>query len=220
MTWLTIESGALAERDAVLSLKPEFYDGLRNLLRIGWRATDAHLLDLCRLRLAQMMSTRAELAGADPDLLRELEDWRSSSAFDARERAALDYAEQYHIHHSGLTDEQKAELGRHLTERQIYTFVYALWANDSYMRVLSLLDVEPDPPSQPFRPDRHPAPGSDELPSPAEGLDDPDSLLDPEFAEQYWALSRTIVRKSAVVVDEVTSEVVRLRNANHQACRF
>ncbi len=220
MTWLPVDSGPAAERDAVLSLKPEFYAGLRNLLEIGWRATDARLLDLCRLRVAQMMSTRAELAGSDEDVLAELDDWRSSAAFGARERAALDYAEQYHIHHSGLTDEQKTEFGRHLSEREIFTFVYALWANDSYMRVLSLLDVEPDPPSESPRPDRHPPTGTTEPaerpPAPA----DADSPLDPEFAAQYWALSRTIVRRASVEIDDVTSEVVRLRNANHQACRY
>ena len=69
MTWLPVETALLSERDRVLGLKPDVYDVLREMLILTWRITHARLLDLCRLRLAQMVGARAETAGADEQLL-------------------------------------------------------------------------------------------------------------------------------------------------------
>jgi alkylhydroperoxidase family enzyme len=217
MTWLPVKTALLPERDAVLGLKPEVYESLRRTLMLTWQITDSRLLDLCRLRVAQMVGARAEIAGAGEQLLMDLEDWPSSSAFSRRERAALSFAEQYHLDHKRITGEQREELARHLSRREVVNFVWALHMNDAYARVLSLLDIEPDPPSGQVRPEREPPSGT--APSSSRPrLDGAFADVDPEFFEAYGALGRVVVRQA--LVDEVTSEAVRLHNASHQGCLY
>jgi len=220
-----VEAGARAERDAVLGLQPEAYELLQAALARAWQATDPRLLDLCRLRFAQLVEARAELAGADAQLLMDLERWESGAAFSERERAALAFAEQFHLDHNGITADQEAALAAHLSRREYFTFVRALHLNDAYVRVLSLLDVEPDPPAAPPRIERL-APST-----PAQRVSDPEpvdpsltgrallqALVDPALQAAVLAYGRAAMRQS--LVDDVTSEAVRLRNASHHACLF
>ena len=65
MTWLPVDRRGLAERDAVLGLRAEIDEAVCDTLSLCWRIADPRLLDLCRLRLAQLAGARAELAGAD-----------------------------------------------------------------------------------------------------------------------------------------------------------
>jgi alkylhydroperoxidase family enzyme len=227
MTWVPVETGGLAERDAVLGLKPEQYSRVRDTLAVLWGTTDPDLLDLVRLRLAQLTRTRAELAGADGELLADLEDWDTSPRFGERERAALAYAEQYHYDHRSLADEQKAELARHLSRSEVVNFVWALHMNDSYIRILSLLDVAPDPPGFPPRPERTPMPGTPaRQPSSPRSEPGPDDLvyedqlelMEPAFRELYLQLNAVIVREN--LIDPVSSEAIRLHNAGHQGCLY
>jgi alkylhydroperoxidase family enzyme len=224
MTWLPVETALLPERDAVLGLKPDVYEALRNTLTLAWRIADSRLLDLCRLRLAQLVGARAETDSADQILLVQLEGWRSSStsSFSERERAALSYAEQYHVDHRRITDEQKDELARHLSQREVVNFVWALHMNDAYARLLSLLDIEPDPPSSRLRAERVPPrerqPLGTTSGSSAPRFEGKFADIDPEFFESYRTLGRVVVRQA--LVDEVTSEAVRLHNASHQGCLY
>src|SRR5207249_8362299 len=126
MTWLPIDAASQPERDALLGLKPEVYGRLREILTLAWQITDTRLLDLCRLRLAQLIGARAEIAGVDEGLLVDLDRWRSSPAFSDRERAALAYTEQYHRDHKQITAEQHEDLARHLSPRDLVNFVWAL----------------------------------------------------------------------------------------------
>ncbi len=225
MTWVPVDT-ALPERDAVLGLKPGPYRLVRDTLTVVWRTTDTSLLDLVRLRLAQLMGTRAELAGVDAELLADLEPWDSSPRFTERERAALAYAEQYHYDHRGLTEELKAELARHLSRSEVVNFVWALHLNDSYLRILTLLDIAPDPPGTPPRPERtaperasSPSLAPPERPA-ADDLvyADQGELMEPEFREFYLQLNPVIVRES--LIDPESSEAIRLHNANYQGCLF
>jgi alkylhydroperoxidase family enzyme len=220
MTWLPIEVGELPERDAVLGLVPEPYAAFRDVLTVAWRIADPQVLELCRLRLAQLAGARAELADVDEELLTELEGWESSSVFGENERAALAFAEQYHYDHQRLSDDQRAELARHLTPRETVNFVWALHMNLAYIRVLSLLDIAPDPPGTPIRRERVALDGGAWQAGSSGVEDDRETdvraLMDPEFAVAYRRLSPVIVKQP--LVDEVTSEAVRLHNASYQGC--
>ena len=224
MTWLPVTVGDGCERDAVLGLKQEPYDVMRDVLTAAWVITDPQVLELCRLRLAQLAGARAELAGVDQDTLAELEAWYSSPGLTGHERAALAFAEQYHLDHQLLGNGARAELEQHLSRRELVNFVWALHMNDAYIRVLSLLDIAPDPASAPAAArtcSRRRAPGlrgaqvrrrEDEDEAPVR------SLMDPEFEAAYRRLNPVVVRQS--LVDEVTSEAVRLRNARFQGCLY
>jgi hypothetical protein len=202
MTWLPVDRGDLAERDAVLGLVREPYDVVREALELAWTMTDARLLDLCRLRLAQLLGTRAELANSDEETLAEFERWEESDAFGEADRAALAYAEQYHYDHNWLSDAQRLELARYLQPGATAGFVWALHMNDAYARVLTLLDIAPDPPGTPARPERTVGPGGSAT----------------KLPEINGRLNQAIVRQK--LVDDVTSEAVRLHNADHQGCRY
>jgi hypothetical protein len=85
-----------------------------------------------------------------------------------------------------------------------------------------MLDVAPDPPSTPVRPDRVPprdartrSTTTEPEPSRRGGAF---GDLDPEFRELYGVLGRAVVKQK--LVDDVTSEAVRLHNANHQGCQY
>ena len=223
MTWVPVAADSLPERDAVFGLKPDQYKSLRQTLEASWKIVDPQLLNCCRLRIAQMMGARAELAGADPRLLAELEDWPSSRVFSERDRAALSYAEQYYLDHTLLTDGQKHELSRHFTRRGTINFVWALWANETYARILTLFDIAPDPPSAPLRPERNPsiAPAARrdaELNTESDPAADMWALRDKEFSDEHFALGRGAVAQK--LIDDLTSEMVRLHNASHQRCQY
>jgi hypothetical protein len=208
MTWLPIPAVKRPERDVVFGLKDEVYAAFRKTLSTGWRMTDQHLLALCRLRLAQLTGARAELAEADEALLAQLERWESSADFTESERVALSFAEQYHYDHTLLGDRRSA-LGEHLS---VVNFTWALQMNDAYVRALSLLDVEPDPPGSRPRPEGVPRLPRPTPPTPI------DAPLDSDFSAAQSTLNRTTVRQS--LVDDLTSEAIRLHNAAHQQCRY
>jgi hypothetical protein len=195
---------------------------MRRVLDSAWRITDPRVLDLCRLRLAQLSEARAELDRDDATVLEELEHWESRSGFTEHERAALAFAEQYYYDHRLLDGGAGPELERHLSKRELVNFVWALHMNDAYIRVLSLLDIGPDPEAAPARAERT-APETPAAGSAPRAPDEPAdtgvrALMDPEFATAYRQLNPIVVRQS--LVDDVTSEAIRLRNASHQGCLY
>jgi hypothetical protein len=217
MTWIPLEPGEQPERDAVLGLLREPYEVVRETLAVTWQIAEPCLLDLCRLRLAQLMDAQAELAGADEELLADLERWESSATFTERERTVLAFAEQYHYDHNMLSDEQKAGLARELAAPgEVVNFVWALHMHDAYIRVLRLLDIAPDPPSSVPRPERGEAGDLGRRPNLREL--DPDSQMAAGFKAVYSRLGPVAVRQT--LVDDVTSEAIRLRNASHQRCLY
>lgn len=220
MTWLPIRAESGSERDAVFGLMPDVDAQLSEMLSVAEQISDPWLLECCHLRQAQLMGARAALAGVDPSWLSELENWRTSVAFSDRERGALSYAEQYHLNHHVISDEQKDRLSRYLAPREFVNFVWALHAYEAYARVLALLDIAPDP--NPAAKPRHPRSEADEdeIISRANATEEGNmwSLLDPAFGKIYRALAQTIVRQK--LIDEVTSEAIRLHNANHQGCQY
>jgi hypothetical protein len=194
----------------VLGLKPDVHEAFREVLEVSWQMTDPGLLDLCRLRLAQLNGARAELAGIDAGRLSELERRHESSALGERERAALGFAEQYHVDHRSI-DEARDSLARHLSERELVNFVWALHMHDAHTRLLSLLDIEPDLRAGEARRPRR-------LPARVQAAEEDGDVRDPAFLAAYRRLARTTVRQS--LVDDLTSEAVRLHNAQFQGCRY
>jgi hypothetical protein len=199
---------------------PDVDELLRDMLSVAKQISDPWLLECCYLRQAQLMGARATLAGMDPALQSQLEDWRASAVFSSRERAALSYAEQYHLDHHVISDEQKDQLSRYLAPREFVNFVWALHAHEAYARVLALLDIAPDP--EPTAKPRHrrPEADGDEITSGTDSTAEGQmwNLLDPAFGKVYRALAQAIVRRK--LIDEVTSEAIRLHNASHQGCQY
>ena len=100
-------------------------------------AADPGLLELCRLRAAAMLGAADALAwrspvaldaGLDEAKVAALDDWAAASCFDARERAYLDFTEQFVTSVSHVSDAQIAALCAHDSERDVATFISALYA--------------------------------------------------------------------------------------------
>jgi alkylhydroperoxidase family enzyme len=103
--------------DAVVSLRPEYGAALRAVEAALWAqgALDPVTLELCRLRIAQLLGCPDALAertpaaaGLDEAMVAALPQWSTDDRFDTRLRACLGYAEQLLIDAQGVTDEQAA----------------------------------------------------------------------------------------------------------------
>jgi len=106
------------------------------------------LLEMCRVRIAQLHDCDAELLVSDP--LAELEPpkreaiplWEHSESFSPAERAALAIAEKFPWAHHSISDEEHAELANHFDERQIVALTVALALFDANCRLRLVFDLE------------------------------------------------------------------------------
>jgi alkylhydroperoxidase family enzyme len=107
--------------DRVLAHRPQVAERFAELDRAVRTRTpvDPVTLELCRLRIATVLSCPAEsglrdpaavAAGLDDDLVADLPHYATSSRFPPAQRIAVEVAEQYVIDPHGLTDAQFAEL--------------------------------------------------------------------------------------------------------------
>jgi alkylhydroperoxidase family enzyme len=138
--------------DELLSLSPAA-NALRAYEVAVWRdpATDPLLLELCRLRLGQMLGldprTRplaapAVAAGLDDARIAELPRWPTSSRFGARERAALAFAEQWFLDPGGMTDDDCAALRTAIGEPGCAAFTMGLALSEAMLRLELALGVD------------------------------------------------------------------------------
>ncbi|MGE3619193.1 MAG: carboxymuconolactone decarboxylase family protein [Acidimicrobiia bacterium] len=110
--------------DEVLAGQPEVAARLATAHEAAWATVDPVLLELCRLRIAQLLGDEGEAAartpaavaaGLDEATVAELRSWPSSPRFGPRERACLALCEQSVVDVAGidrgLTDAVAAELG-------------------------------------------------------------------------------------------------------------
>jgi alkylhydroperoxidase family enzyme len=118
-------------------LEPVVYEHLTSLEAAIWTVGgfDPVLLELVRLRIAQLVQAPAELArrtpaavaaGLDEAKVAELPSWPTSPRFDQRDRAVLAWTEQWVIDAGGMTDDDAARLTAALTESECATLSTAL----------------------------------------------------------------------------------------------
>lgn len=130
--------------DELLALTPAAAT-LRAYEDAVWRdaAQDPALLELCRLRLAQLLgldparralhpaATAAGLGAAD---VAELARWPTSGRFDDRRRAALAFAEQWFLDPAGMTDDDCARLRAALGDAGCAAFTMGLALAEALLR--------------------------------------------------------------------------------------
>jgi alkylhydroperoxidase family enzyme len=118
-------------------LEPVVFEQLVALEAAIWDVGgfDPVLLELVRLRIAQLVQAPAELArrtpeavaaGLDEGTVAELTQWPTSPRFDERDRAVLAWTEQWVIDASQMTDADAARLTGALTESECATLSTAL----------------------------------------------------------------------------------------------
>ena len=155
MTWLpeTADAGDPLER--VFGLRPNLFDAWRDFASIFWnrRLLDPVLLELVRLRVAQMHEARfplasrrpeARAAGLDEAKIAELDHWWRSPAFTETERRCLRFAEHFVLDAKAMTDEQALPVVAALGEAGTVALVEALAIFDGFGRFCRMLGIEPE----------------------------------------------------------------------------
>ena len=209
MSWLAAAAPSPAVSRAVLGLLPEAACRLGELVETAWTVTDPRLL-------APAAAAVAETFGAPA----------APSPADERERAAVAYAEQFAFDPSAVHGRLDAELRAQLGPTGLADFVAALNVVEGYLRACALLELELElelsPPA--IRPPRPPAPSREvEFGKPPLGdgnalRDYRNRLIDPRLVAARSAYARAVLGLHGV--EEVTTEVVRLRNAQFQQCEY
>ncbi len=124
------------------------------LSRIWAGALDPVTVELCRLRIAQILgdtvggahrSDTAVAAGLDEDLVSALSHWPTHPAFDSRHRAALRFTEGYVIDAHSLGDDDRSLVLAHLSEPEAVALTLALATFDALSRTRLALE----PPATP-----------------------------------------------------------------------
>ncbi len=155
MSWLPEHGPGRDDFARTFALRPDLFEAWREFAGIFWekRLVDPVLLELCRLRVAQLhgaaypLSTRmreATEAGLDEAKIARLADWWKQPGFSALERAGLRFAEQFVLDAKAMGDEEALPVVAALGDAGTVAFVEALALFDGFGRFCRLLDVQPD----------------------------------------------------------------------------
>ena len=192
---------------ALSRLRPEACALLVALNERVWQVGDPVLLELVRLRVAQLIGNPAALqmrcsyaAAASESKILALPDYPSSPLFSPAERDTLAFAEQFLIDVGGTTEDARAELIQHFGADGVRGVVSAIFVVEFTQRLQMIAARLLD--------DDAPAPPAIGLP--AFGDTTPAGLL--------TAYQEVVVRGSEL--DAMTTELVRLRCARTHRCRI
>jgi alkylhydroperoxidase family enzyme len=157
MSWIdaSLAEGADgADFDRVLGLRPELHEDFTRFHDLLWKSVDPLLLELCRVRIAELLGCVSEMrrrtpaavaAGLDERKLAALPGWPNHAGFRVPERACLAFAEQFLLDPHGVTDEQAADVIAHLGAPGLIAFVEALAIFEGFTRFRMILDVDVPP---------------------------------------------------------------------------
>lgn len=119
--------------------------------------TPRELREIVILRIGQLTKSEYEwahhrkmaaAAGVPEEKVRELERWRKSELFDARERAALRCAEE--VHDAALSDEAFRELSGVFTNAEAVEIVLLVAFYETVARVIQALGLEVEAEYRPY----------------------------------------------------------------------
>lgn len=145
MTW----TGPVT-RDQPFAALPECQRGFEALYGTLWRLEEipAEVLELCRLRVAQLHRSEAEWARREvavgEDRRAALKDWHSSAAFGEAERACLAFTEVYTMDPQAITNAQADAVKAAWGEAGLVALVEALGLFYGLTRLGLLWDLPPE----------------------------------------------------------------------------
>jgi len=149
------------ELDRVWGKRPEYYAVFMSDYADSIERVDPVLLELCRIRVAQLVESTFDLslryaparaAGLGEDKLDAVADYPDSPQFTDRERAVLEFAEQFVIQSSSISDDDVTRVQAHLTPEEFIYLTKALGVLDQFARANSafrLAPAESVPPTMP-----------------------------------------------------------------------
>ena len=128
----------------VLHAHPDVLRSLDALREASWATVDPVVLELCRLRVAQLLgcdhelrsrTPRAVAAGLDEAKIAELASWPSSPHFSEWERTCLALCEQFLVDVSGIDDELALAIGDRLGAQGLRDLLTALLVVEQRQRL-------------------------------------------------------------------------------------
>jgi alkylhydroperoxidase family enzyme len=144
--------------DQVFRRRPDLYGPFREFYAVFWRdrLVDPVVLELCRLRVAQLLGcaseqevrygpTEADGPGApfvDAVMVDALAQWPTAEPFTDAQRAALAFAEQFVIDPQGIKGPIRDELRRHYELPEVVALTEALALFDGFTRFRLVLGVD------------------------------------------------------------------------------
>lgn len=154
MSWLPEHAAGSDDFERSFALRPDLFAAWQAFAGIFWekRLVDPVLLELCRLRVAQlhraahplsMRTPEAVAAGLDEAKIARLESWWREPGFSELERACLHFAEQFVRDAKAIRDDDAAPLLVAFGEPGLVAFVEALAIFDGFGRFCRMLDVQP-----------------------------------------------------------------------------
>lgn len=112
----------------------------------AWTATSPRLLELCRVRIATMLGSTAEVSmrtpGSDvaPELLDAIASWPTDERFGGVDRACLALTEHYVMDVASVDDATVAAVREHLGDEGLQNFVSALLVVEQRIRLRLIWD--------------------------------------------------------------------------------
>jgi len=154
MSWLPAAGPGRDDFERTYALRPNLFAAWRKFAGLFWekRLVDPVLLELCRLRIAQLhgaaypLSLRtpeAAAAGLDEAKISRLAEWWKQPGFSELERAALRFAEQFALDAGAMSDEEAKPVTSALGDAGTVAFIEALAIFDGFGRFCRMLDVAP-----------------------------------------------------------------------------
>jgi alkylhydroperoxidase family enzyme len=141
------------ELDRVWGLRDDYYRLFMADYRKALSNLDPVLVELCRLRVAQMVESPFDLsvrylpaidAGLSEQKISVLGDYPTSPHFTDRERTALEFTEQWVIQSSSIADENVQRLLTVLSPEEFIYFCKALSVMDQFARANAIFAIEPN----------------------------------------------------------------------------
>jgi alkylhydroperoxidase family enzyme len=154
VTWLPDVAPGDTPLDRSFGLRPNLYEDFRRWSAVFWEgcSLDPVLLELCRLRVAQLHDCQAELrlryrpaleAGLDEAKIAALPRAATSPAFSELERDCLALAELFVADPHAISDEDAARVTDRLGPEGTVALVQALALFDGFARFRLVLGIEP-----------------------------------------------------------------------------
>jgi alkylhydroperoxidase family enzyme len=152
MTRITNLASGNNELDQVWGTRGEFYSVFLDDYHKSISRIDPVLMELCRLRVAEMVESAFDLSlryvparesGLSDLKIKSLPEYPTSDLFTPKERAALEFTEQWMLAFSTISDDDVSRLQTFLEPEECMYFCKALSVIDQFARVNSALRIEP-----------------------------------------------------------------------------
>jgi alkylhydroperoxidase family enzyme len=152
-TWLPETADGATPFEAVFRLRPDLYEPFRDFYAVFWARglLDPIVLELCRLRVAQLLRCESEQqvryqpaldAGLTEAQVERLPAWPSDPMFTDGQRAALAFAEQFVIDVSGIDHELRDRVIDSYEPGGLVALCEALALFDGFCRFRTILGVD------------------------------------------------------------------------------